>query len=291
MKNILTLVFIVFAVFLLASSLTKNTSVENKPEGTGKEQLDPVDKLPKETIQPGPTKVAENTLAPPQPLNANLVHATSLMEPRPSGVVELTLTPENVPEPFIAFERNTNLTWQDFKEIKRRFEDEEGQPFEYYRNPTDTIGWNHWWVERIGVDEQGEDIYRLTDLLSFSESAFEILAKLQESEFEELYHQIQYGEISNALESFARELFPQYLVGSNSYTLQPIVCRQLKCLIKATYDEQAKLDIATYARLLEDHMESQFETKHHCSSGWDTLKPNGNIIRVKCDKASEQEAT
>lgn len=209
-------------------------------------------------------------------------HATSLSEPRPTGVVELTLTQDHVPEPFLAFDRNVHLTWQDFKEIKRRFEEEEGQPFEYYRKPTDTLDWNHWWVERIGVDDQGEDIYRLTDLLSFSESAFEILSKLQEREFEELYHQTHYGQMSTALETFARESFPQYLVGSTSYALQPIVCRQMKCLIKAMYDEKAKFDIAKYATRMEEHMESQLSQGHKCSGGWDAILTRGNIIRVVC---------
>jgi len=291
MKNILALVFIVFAVFLLASGLTKNTSVENKPEGTEKEQLDPVDKLPKETIQPRPTKVAENTLAPPQPLNSNLVHATSLMEPRPTGVVELTLTPENVPEPFIAFDRNTNLTWQDFKEIKRRFEQEEGQPFDYYRKPDGKLDWNHWWVERIGVDEQGEDIYRLTDLLSFTESSLEILSKIFEREFEQLYHQTEYGNMSPELESYAREAFPEYLQGSTVYSVSPVVCRQMKCLMKATYDkEEARLDIFKYSERLEKYMESTLNNGYRCSGSWDPAPPNGNIIRVVCENKDTEVA-
>lgn len=284
MKNILAFALIVFAILLLASNFMKSEPVESQLEGAEKEQIDDVYKLPKEAIPRQPINLADNTQPLSKPLSSNIVHASSLMEPRPTGVVELTLTPDNVPEPFIAFERNTNLTWQDFKEIKRRFEQEEGQPFDYYRKPDGKLDWNHWWVERIGVNEQGEDIYRLTDLLSFTENSLEILSNILEGEFDQLYHQTEYGNLSPELENYAREAFPEYLQGSTVYSVSPIVCRQMKCLMKATYDkEEARLDIFKYSERLEEYMESTLNNGYRCSGSWDPAPPNGNIIRVECE--------
>lgn len=205
-----------------------------------------------------------------------------LRKPYKNEGVVLTLTKENVPEPFYAFGRNILLNWEDFQEIKRQY-DQQGQPFDYSRiNYDEKLGWVHWWVERIGVNEEGEEVYRLIDLLSFTEKSFEILAKLQEREFELLFHQVEFGELNNELENFARESFSYYLKNDADYSLTPIVCRQRKCLIKVTFETKPNFNILEYGHALAANMQAQVSEKHKCNAAWDVVKPFGNIIRVVC---------
>jgi len=57
----------------------------------------------------------------------------------------------------------------------------------------------------------------------------------------------------------------------------------MKCLIKATYDKEAKLNILKYSEVLEEYMESTLNGDYGCSGSWDPVSPNGIIIRVVCE--------
>ena len=276
MKKIVAFVFVIAGIvtaFLYISGKTSNES-----------ELATANKLPALKQPEALTKqdqASEKLQDAPQ-LIANEVKTSPLRRPYKNEGVVLTLTKENVPEPFYAFGRNILLNWEDFQAIKRRY-DEQGQPFDYARlNSDEKLGWVHWWVERIGVNEEGEEVYRLIDLLSFTEKSFEILAKLQEREFELLFHQLEFGELNNELENYARESFSYYLKNDADFSLSPIVCRQRKCLIKVTFETEPNFNILEYSHALEANMQAQVGDEHKCHAAWDVVKPFGNIIRVVC---------
>lgn len=208
-----------------------------------------------------------------QPLSVDVDISRSLED---SNIEAMALIKENVPSPSLAFDKNINLTWDDYLAILEQF-DTFGSPINYERKPTDELLQGHWWIEHDGYDDEGEAIFIITDLYSFSEKSYELTEKIHDVELRELNNSDSFGEFDLAMENLARD----YL-SSASVDAESVVCRLSKCLFKIQQTEHSDFDLRTYTNKIKAEMEKSNSNKE-CIVISAPIKPKGNTIDISCN--------
>lgn len=208
-------------------------------------------------------------------------HQTSSSEKRSEEPTDeqrrlISLTKDNVPPPFFAFDKNTRLTWDDYQLIMQRHETE-GSPFIFAREPTDLVHFGAWWVEFYEYGKDGEPLFAITDLNSFTSKSYRLTEDVFDYEANELSNDNNFGENDVEMEYFALDVLGNY----NSHA-ESVVCRQNRCMFKIRHEQPSDFDITGFTDAIKYEMQAK-PSIDTCSIRWSTIKPEGNTITVDCN--------
>ncbi len=194
---------------------------------------------------------------------------------RITDVSGLPLVKANVPKPQLAFGKNIEMTWEDFKNILQKFYTE-GAPFRYSRTRTKAHFMGDWWVEHTGFSEDGHPLFKIIDLYGFSKESFNLTEEFYEYDLKELNNNDSYGEYAVDLENAIRDALYQF--NSN---IESLTCRQTKCLLKIRHEKDSNFNISTLSEKMKSLLLAS-NPESNCKVSWKVLKPHGNAIEVAC---------
>ena len=264
------------AIVLLLFTYT-NVFPSNKNDSLNAIELDNVKAI---TLKNNANKVSKSTLDNTEVIihsesNVMLKQTIEHKEQFVKLSNQISLTKNNVPDPFFAFEKNTNLTWEDFLLILERFE-RYGSPIKYSRLTTDEIFAGTWWVEHYGYNQKGEPLFTITDLNSFHKESYALNEDIYDYDLIELNNDESLGEYDTKMENFALDALSSF--NANAETA---VCRLSKCMFKIRHSEQSDFNIVVFTNQIKTKMEANYSNRE-CNVTWSSLKPDGNAIYVTC---------
>jgi len=270
-KIVFCLVFVALMSSFLVSSYFKPSTIKDKSDPHLKTNIYSIDDLNGRTNS---KKTTLNTDGNNLKQNPPIANETS-KEQKGSSLIEFALTKENVPAPFIAFDFNVRLTWQDYQVILEMFE-KYGSPIKYDRESTENVSAGNWWIEHTGYNDAGESLFSIINLNSFTESSYKLTEDIYNYDLATLNGNDSLGEYNLDVENSARDA----LYASNSYA-ESIVCRSKKCLLKIRHSEDSDFDIVAFTEHVKSEME-KVNPDEECKVNWSPLKPAGNMIYVTC---------
>jgi len=270
-KIVFYLVFVALTSSFLVSNYFKPSTIKDKSDPHLKTNVYSIDDLVGSTNSKKTTLNTDGNNLKQNPPISNKMSK----EQKVSSLVEFALTKENVPAPFLAFDFNVRLTWQDYQVILERFE-KYGSPIKYDRESTENVLAGNWWIEHTGYNDAGESLFNIIDLNSFTESSYKLTEDIYNYDLDTLNGNDSLGEYNLDVENSARDA----LYSSNS-SAESIVCRSKKCLLKIRHSEDSDFDIVAFTEHVKSEME-KVNPDEECKVNWSPLKPEGNMIYVTC---------
>ena len=194
----------------------------------------------------------------------------------------ISLIKQNVPSPFIVFDKNFRLTWEDFIELLAIYE-AQGSPFRYTRSDSEKLGSGNWYITQKGYDEKGNPLFIILDLNTFGEEAEQMNQYVFEQEFINLNTSNDYGVFQPEIENLVYDTIYDSLSGDDiDFQVKNLTCRKSKCMLRIDYGQSTHLDIDTLQQRIQAALALQNPNKS-CNHVRNPIASGGQMIEVICE--------
>lgn len=211
------------------------------------------------------------------------VSAKSSSENGESGLSNaISLIKQNVPVPFIAFNKNFRITWEDFAELLAIFE-AQGSPFRYERKSTGTLSSGDWYITHKGYDDQGNPLFAILDLNTFGEEANQINQYLFEEEFTNIHTSNDYGAFQPETENLIYDTIYDSLSGDDiDFQVTNLTCRESKCVLRIDHSQSTHLNVTALEQQIKTEL-SIMNPNKSCIYQRIPIASGGQMIEFRCD--------